>query len=160
MKSISLRVNGRLYNIEVRDNDRLLEVLRDVLGFKSVKMGCGVGDCGLCIVLMDGRPVNSCLVLAARSDGSEILTVEGLGGEKELHPLQQAFIDVGASQCGYCIPAALLVSYSLQVGKRNPSSEEVRRALRSVLCRCGSYLRFEEALKVVGRDERGDSEKV
>jgi carbon-monoxide dehydrogenase small subunit len=153
MRSIILKVNGRSYNISVRDNDRLLDVLRDTLGFKSIKEGCGVGDCGLCIVLMDGRPVNSCIVLAARSDGSEILTVEGLGDEKNLHPLQKAFIDVGASQCGFCIPAALLVSYSLQRGSRRVSSEEVRRSLRSILCRCGSYLRFEEALKVAGADE-------
>ena len=153
MRQIRFTVNGGRYEVEVRDNERLVDVLRNKLGFKSVKEGCGVGDCGLCIVLVDGRPVNSCLALASRMDGEEILTVEGLGSAEHLHPLQRSYIEVGASQCGYCIPAALLVTHSLLSRKSRPSADEVRLALRSVLCRCGSYLRFEEAVKVVSGDE-------
>ncbi len=153
MRQIRLTVNGGRYEVEVRDNERLVDVLRNKLGFKSVKEGCGVGDCGLCIVLVNGRPVNSCLALASRLDGEEILTIEGLGSAEHLHPLQRSYIEVGASQCGYCIPAALLVTHSLLSRESRPSVDEVRRVLRSVLCRCGSYLRFEEAVKVVSGDE-------
>ncbi|MEM4316414.1 MAG: 2Fe-2S iron-sulfur cluster-binding protein, partial [Nitrososphaerota archaeon] len=112
MRRVRMRVNGQPYELDVRDNERLVDVLRNHLAIKSVKEGCGVGDCGLCIVLMNGRPVNSCLVLAARLRDDEIITVEWLGDQAKLHPLQRAYIDVGASQCGYCIPAALLVSHS------------------------------------------------
>jgi aerobic-type carbon monoxide dehydrogenase small subunit (CoxS/CutS family) len=153
VKQIRLNVNGSSYEVEVNDNERLVDVLRDKLGFKGVKEGCGVGDCGLCIVLVNGRPVNSCLVLAARLDGEDILTVEGLGSAENLHPLQRSYIEVGASQCGYCIPAALLVTHSLLSKNKRPSADEMRRHMRSVLCRCGSYLRFEEAVKVVVGDE-------
>lgn len=153
MKRVTLRVNGRFYETVVSDNERLMDVLRNHLAFKSVKEGCGVGDCGLCIVLMNGRPVNSCLILAAKLNGDEIVTVEGLGSEANLHPLQKAFIDVGASQCGYCIPAALLISHHLLAKTPNPTSVEIRRSMRSVLCRCGSYLRFEEAIRVAATND-------
>ena len=147
MLSISLKVNGREYNVDVEGNERLVDVLRNKLGFKSVKEGCGEGDCGLCIVLLDGKPVHSCMVMAFQARGREVTTVEALGDEDNLHPLQRAFIDVGAVQCGYCIPAAILVcKYAIESGLAS-SREEVRRLLRSVLCRCGSYIRFEEAVK-------------
>lgn len=144
-------VNDVKYVVEVEPNERLSDVLRRKLGFVSVKEGCGVGDCGLCIVLLDGKPVNSCLVLAYQASGHRITTVESMGDGSRLHPLQQAFIDVGAVQCGFCIPAALLVLKHLHDTKPDADREEVRHALRSVLCRCGSYLRFEEAFKQVSR---------
>jgi len=143
------RVNGVDYSLEVEPNERLCDVLRNRLGLMSVKTGCGVGDCGLCTVLLDGKPAPSCLVLAYRASDKEITTVEALGTEKNLHPLQKAFIDVGAVQCGYCIPAALLVLKHIHDTNPAARREDVRRALRGILCRCGSYLRFEEAFELV-----------
>lgn len=142
---VDLEVNGVRYSVDVEANERLSDVLRSKLGLVSVKQGCGVGDCGLCIVLLDGEPVNSCLVLAYQASGQRITTVEALAEDGRLHPLQQAFIDVGAVQCGFCIPAALLVLKHLYDENPDASKQEVRHALRSVLCRCGSYIRFEEA---------------
>ncbi len=146
-----LEVNDVKYVVDVEPHERLSDVLRGKLGFVSVKEGCGVGDCGLCIVLLDGKPVNSCLVLAYQASGHKIKTVESMGDGSRLHPLQQAFIDLGAVQCGFCIPAALLVLKHLYDTNPDADSEEIRHTLRSVLCRCGSYLRFEEAFKQVRR---------
>ncbi|MEM4189809.1 MAG: (2Fe-2S)-binding protein [Candidatus Caldarchaeum sp.] len=148
---VELKVNGVDYSLDVEPNARLSHVLRTKLGLMSVKEGCGVGDCGLCIVLMDDKPVNSCLVLAYRAHGHEIKTVESLAFAGKLHPLQRAFIDVGAVQCGFCIPAALLVLKNLLDTNPSASADEVRHALRGVLCRCGSYLRFLEAFDAVRR---------
>jgi aerobic-type carbon monoxide dehydrogenase small subunit (CoxS/CutS family) len=132
----------------------MVDVLRDVLGFKSVMEACGSGACGLCTVLVDGTPVHSCLMMAFQGRGKTMTTVEGLGNEHQLHPLQQAFIDAGAVQCGYCIPAALLAGKALLDAQPHPHHEDIRRALRSVLCRCGSYLRFEEAVLAVAGAQR------
>ncbi|MDW8083828.1 MAG: (2Fe-2S)-binding protein [Candidatus Caldarchaeum sp.] len=148
---VDFEVNGVRYSVDVEPNERLSDVLRNKLRLVSVKQGCGTGDCGLCIVLVDGKPVNSCLVLAYRVDGLKITTVEALGDGGKLHPLQQAFIDVGAVQCGFCIPAALLVLKHLYDEKPTATKQEVRHALRTVLCRCGSYIRFEEAWERVRR---------
>ncbi|MEM4288294.1 MAG: (2Fe-2S)-binding protein [Candidatus Caldarchaeum sp.] len=148
---VRFKVNGVNYSLDVAPNERLSDVLRVRLGFMGVKEGCGVGDCGLCIVLMDSKPVNSCLVLAYQADGHKIETVESLGGDGKLHPLQKAFVDVGAVQCGFCIPAVLLVLKNLLDTNPTASQDEVRHALRSVLCRCGSYLRFLEAFETVRR---------
>ncbi|MCS6787713.1 MAG: (2Fe-2S)-binding protein [Aigarchaeota archaeon] len=149
--NVSLRVNGRTYQLDVRENERLVDVLRYRLGLMGVKEGCGEGDCGVCVVLMDGVPVHSCLVLAYRADGKEVTTVEGIGSAESLHPVQRAFVDAGAVQCGYCIPAAVLVAKWLHDG-RVSSKEKVRWAFRGIMCRCGSYLRFEEAVSsAIGR---------
>jgi len=146
LMKITLRVNGRDYEVGLEGNERLIDLLRDKLGFKSVKEGCGTGDCGLCLVLMNGRPVHSCLVMAFQAREKEITTVEGIGDEQNLHPIQKAFIETGAVQCGYCIPAAILASKYLLDKEEKPTREEIRWMLRSVLCRCGSYIRFEEAI--------------
>ncbi|MCX8203176.1 MAG: (2Fe-2S)-binding protein [Nitrososphaeria archaeon] len=148
--NVSLRVNGRTYQLDVRENERLVDVLRYRLGLMGVKEGCGEGDCGVCVVLMDGVPVHSCLVLAYRADGKEVTTVEGIGSAESLHPVQRAFVDAGAVQCGYCIPAAVLVAKWLHDG-RVSSKEKVRWAFRGIMCRCGSYVRFEEAVRLVAR---------
>lgn len=148
---VELRVNGRPYRVEVSENELLVEVLRYKLGFMGVKEGCGEGDCGLCIVLMNGRPVHSCLVPAWRADGSEIVTVEGIGTESSLHAVQRAFIDQGAVQCGFCIPAAVLIGKWLLDRGLAGDREAVRWAYRGLLCRCGSYLRFEDSVAQAAR---------
>lgn len=144
---IRVNVNGVDYEVDMEGHERLIDLLRDKLGIKSVKEGCGSGECGVCTVLLDGRPVNSCLMLAVQARGKTITTVEGIGSADNPHPLQRAFLKVGAVQCGYCIPAVILTSKSLLDKNPNPSKEEIRSALRSVLCRCGSYLLFEEAIR-------------
>ncbi len=144
---VKIKVNGVDYSLDVDVNERLIDVLRNRLGLMSVKEGCGVGDCGLCMVLLDDRPVNSCLVLAYQAANHEVTTVESLADGEELHPLQKAFIDVGAVQCGFCIPAVLIVLKNLMDKNPSASKDEVRHALRSVLCRCGSYLRFIEGFE-------------
>ncbi len=148
---VELKVNGRPYRVEVAENELLVDVLRYRLGFMGVKQGCGEGDCGLCLVLMNGRPVHSCLIPAWRADGSDIVTVEGIGSETSLHPVQRAFIDQGAVQCGFCIPAAVLIGKWLLDRGLAGDRETVRWAYRGLLCRCGSYLRFEEAVAQASR---------
>ncbi len=152
MINVHLKVNGHDYEVSIEGNERLIDILRDKLGFKSIKEGCGSGDCGLCIVLMNGKPVHSCMVMGFQARGKDIVTVEGIGSEENLHPIQRAFIDVGAVQCGYCIPAAILVSKHIIENMSHPSQQDIRRLLRSVLCRCGSYLRFEEAIRKVSQE--------
>ena len=146
---IRLNVNGVDHEVELKGNERLIDVLREKLGLRSVKEGCGTGECGACIVLVNGVPVASCLMLAVQARGKKITTLEGIGDESNLHPLQKAFIEVGAVQCGYCIPGAILVGKALLDRNPNPSREEIRRAFKSVICRCGSYLLFEEAVRMV-----------
>lgn len=144
--TVCFTVNGRERFVDLRGNERLIDVLRDSLGLKSVKEGCGAGDCGLCLVLVDGKPTHSCLMMAAQARGRTVTTVEALGDERNLHPIQKAFVEAAAVQCGYCIPAAILAAKALLDSNPRPSKAEIRRALSSVLCRCGSYLRFEEAV--------------
>lgn len=153
---IKLQVNGVKHEVELEGHERLIDLLREKLGIKSVKDGCGTGECGMCAVLVNGVPMLSCLMLAIQARGKKIITVEGLEENGKLHPLQEAFIKTGAVQCGYCIPGAIIVAKGLIDRRRRPSREEIRRELRSVLCRCGSYLMFEEAIQMVleGRDER------
>jgi aerobic carbon-monoxide dehydrogenase small subunit len=146
---LSFTVNGEKYSLDLNGNERLIDVLRDLLDVRSVKEGCGGGDCGLCLVLVDGKPVHSCLALAARFGGKTITTVEALGDEDRLSTIQKAFVRTGAVQCGYCIPAQILAAKSLLDANPRPSIAEIRKALSPVLCRCGSYLRFEESIGLV-----------
>lgn len=152
---ITLNVNGINYEVGLEGNERLIDVLRDKLGFKSIKEGCGSGDCGVCIVLVDGKPIHSCLMMAFQARGKKITTVEGIGDENNLHPLQQKFIELGAVQCGYCIPAAILVGKYLIDNYLSLTSYDIRRELRSVLCRCGSYIRMEKSILEAARRENG-----
>ncbi|MBI1795231.1 MAG: (2Fe-2S)-binding protein [Chloroflexi bacterium] len=133
-----LNVNGSRH--EVQEGTRtLLEVLRDDLGLVGTKEGCGVGMCGACTVLVDGRPISGCLILAEQVVGKEILTVEGLEKNGQLHPIQQAFIDERAFQCAYCTPGFILSTAALLNENPNPSEDEIREYLSGNLCRCGSY---------------------
>lgn len=145
---IKLNVNGKPYQIETQSNKTLLRVLREDLGIISVKNACGgIGECGACTVLLNGKPVNSCLVLAGQADGCEIITVEGLSRGNNLHPLQRAFVEAGAVQCGYCTPGMVLTAYDLLKRHPTPTEEQIREALAGNLCRCTGYTKIIEAIK-------------
>jgi aerobic carbon-monoxide dehydrogenase small subunit len=148
---IELLVNGIVYPLEVEAWDTLLDVLRDQLGLKGTKYGCGKGECGACTVLVDGQALNSCLLLAVRLQGKAILTVEGLAKNGQLDPLQQAFIDNGAVQCGYCIPGMLLSAKALLDENPHPTNGEIADAMSGNLCRCTGYQVIIEAVHIAAR---------
>ena len=147
-QSVQLRVNGEAYDVQVEPRHTLLKVLREELGLTGTKKGCDVGDCGACTVLMDGKPVNSCLVLAVEVNGQEITTIEGLERDGKLHPLHEAFLQCGAVQCGFCTPGMILSAKALLDDNPNPSEEETRKAISGNLCRCTGYAKIVEAIKV------------
>lgn len=146
---ISLTVNGELYEHAVEARRTLAEFLRYDLMLTGTKIGCSIGDCGACTVLLDGVPAFSCLVLAVEADGREILTIEGVAQDGKLHPLQQSFVDNGAIQCGYCTPGMVLTALALLKDNPNPTEVEIRRALSGNLCRCTGYQKIVEAVQAV-----------
>jgi aerobic-type carbon monoxide dehydrogenase small subunit (CoxS/CutS family) len=152
---INLVVNGEPWQLEVEPQETLVEVLRERMHLTGTKEGCGIGDCGTCVVLLEGVPVNSCLVLAVDVNGRRVLTIEGLGNEAGLHPLQDSFLEKGAVQCGFCTPAMIMNSKALL--DRNPAAgeDEIKRALSGVLCRCGSYKKIVEAVQAAGEKMGG-----
>jgi carbon-monoxide dehydrogenase small subunit len=145
--AITLNVNGRDYPLEVKPNEILLNVLRDRLGLMGTKYGCGIGECGACTVLLEGKAILSCQTLAFTAAGKQITTIEGLEQGGELHPLQQAFIDEGAVQCGYCTPGMILSAKALLDVNPDPSNEEIKQAIRGNLCRCTGYTNIVRAIK-------------
>lgn len=145
---VKLSVNGRDYEVSVRPYERLIDVLRYKLGLTSVKEGCGRGECGACVVIMDGKLVPSCLVLAVRANNKKILTLEGLAPEGKLHAIQKAFLDVMSVQCGYCLPGVIIATKWLLDKNPSPADQEIKEVLSGQLCRCGSYLRFVKAVKL------------
>ncbi|CAK7075492.1 (2Fe-2S)-binding protein [Tissierella sp. P1] len=145
MVNISLKVNGEFFEISVDENLRLIDLLRDELGFVGTKEGCGEGECGACTVIMDGETVNSCLVMAFQANGSSIVTIEGLERDGKLHPVQQAYIDVGAVQCGFCIPGMVLSTKALLDKNPNPTRGEIREGISGNLCRCTGYNKMIDA---------------
>ena len=149
MKQIELqfRINGEKQRLTVPVNTTLLQVIRDQLGLMGTKEGCGEGECGACTVLMDGKPVTSCLVLAKEADGREILTVEGLIKDEKLSRLQQSFIDEGAIQCGYCTPGMLMSAQGLLNENPAPTEEEIRQGIEGNICRCTGYTRIVNAIQ-------------
>ena len=151
---VRLHVNGRERSIEVAAHHTLLEVVRDDLGLTGAKSCCLVGECGACTVLLDGRVVDSCLVLAAEADGAAVVTVEGLASGGRLDPLQVAFLETGAVQCGYCIPGQLVAARALLACDPHPSRAAVEDGLAGNLCRCGGYEQIIEAVLVAA--DRGD----
>jgi carbon-monoxide dehydrogenase small subunit len=154
-EDIVLHINGQDYPVTVEPDELLVDVLREKLWLTGTKKGCGTGDCGACTVLMDGRPVTSCLVLAMAAEGKSILTIEGLAGDGRLHPLQQAFVDAGAVQCGYCTPGLLLMaSYILDHNPR-PTEAEVRAGIAGNLCRCTGYTKIVEAILMAAEQMAG-----
>jgi aerobic-type carbon monoxide dehydrogenase small subunit (CoxS/CutS family) len=145
-QALKLRVNGGDYEVFVEPYKTLQNVLREELNFTGVKEGCQDGNCGSCTVLVDGKAVKSCMMLAPQAKGKEILTIEGLAKDGQLHPLQQAFIDHFAVQCGYCTPGMILTAKALLDENPNPTEDEVREALHGNLCRCTGYIKIVEAV--------------
>lgn len=145
MKKIAFILNGEKRNVYVEPNDLLLDVLREKLGIKSPKYGCGRGDCGLCTILLNGKSVRTCLILAIEADGQEMLTVEGLSKDK-LTPLQESFIRHNSFQCGFCAPGMIMTATEFLEKNPNPREEEVKEAISGNLCRCTGYTPIIEAI--------------
>jgi carbon-monoxide dehydrogenase small subunit len=158
VREITFRLNSREVKITVQDAETLLEILRDRLKLWSVRESCGVGACGTCTVLLDGRPVSSCFILALRVAGHEIVTLEGLGDGQELHPIQEAFVSQRALQCAYCTPGFVLSVKALLDEIDDPSEEEIREYLSGNLCRCAGYADILHAVRLA-RNKRS-SEKA
>lgn len=156
-KSIRLTVNGRIHEIRVKPHWTLLHVIRNELGLKGTKSGCESGECGTCTVLLDGKTVHSCLVLAAQADRKKVITIEGIGTYEEPHPLQQAFVEAGAVQCGFCTPGMILSAKALLDRNSKPTDEEIKRAIDGNLCRCTGYINIIKAIRIaaqrIGRKE-------
>jgi aerobic carbon-monoxide dehydrogenase small subunit len=144
--TINFEVNGKQHVLQVVPKTTLLEVLRGQLGLKGTKQGCGIGQCGTCTVLVDGDPVNACLLLAVQADGKKIETIESLANQDQLHPLQEAFVDEHAVQCGFCTPGMLMSSHALLKKVPKPDPDEVRQAISGNLCRCSGYSKIIKAV--------------
>jgi carbon-monoxide dehydrogenase small subunit len=151
MSEIRITVNGTVRTASVPPETTLLTLLREHFGLTGAKLGCDVGDCGACTVLVDGQAVNACLMLAAQADGREVLTIEGLVSAGRLHPLQQAFETHGALQCGFCGPGVILSAKALLDANPDPTTDEIRDALAGNLCRCTGYTKMIEAVRVAAR---------
>lgn len=149
---VSLNVNGQTYDLAVAPHRTLLDVLREDIGLTGTKRGCDDGDCGACTVLIDGEPVTSCLVLAVDGQGKAITTIEGLAVDGQLHPVQQAFIDYGGLQCGFCTPGMILAAKYLLEQNPNPTDEEISLGLAGNLCRCTGYVQILEAVAACRED--------
>lgn len=144
---IAIEINGEMYQLEVGPVEKLLDLLRDRLHLTGTKYGCGAGECGACSVLLDGRVVDSCLVLAAQADGCQVTTVEGLSGtDGELGPLQRAFVEAGGIQCGFCTPGMLMSAHALLLANPEPGEADIREALAGNLCRCTGYTKIVAAI--------------
>lgn len=160
MSTITLTINEQEYTVEIDGNMRLLDLLRDKLGLVGTMEGCGEGECGACTVIMDGETVNSCLVMAFQANGAHITTIEGLEVNGKLHPVQQAFMDEGAVQCGFCIPGMVLSTKAVIDKNPNPTREEFREGISGNLCRCTGYNKAldagEKALKYI-EEEKNES---
>ena len=148
---INVTVNQKDCELAVEPNMTLVDMLREELHLTGTKKGCGLGECGACTVLLDGQPVSSCVMLAVEAQGRDIVTIEGLETEKGLHPLQQAFVEKGAIQCGFCTPGMLLSAKALLDDDPQPDEQDIRKAISGNLCRCTGYQKIVEAVQSVGR---------
>lgn len=158
MKStIRFVLNGERIEIETDPSRTLLDVLRNDFGLTGTKSGCGEGDCGVCTVLLDGKAVNSCLTLIGKVEGREVTTIEGLAKNGKLHPLQEAFVEYGAIQCGFCSPGMILSAKALLDENPSPSEDEIREAIAGNLCRCTGYTKIVEAIEAAARRYRRTS---
>ena len=153
-KKITLTVNGKQYSVKVEPRDTLLHVLRERLNLTGAKRTCDRGECGACTVILDGDPAYSCMYLAIRADGKKVTTIEGLATDKGLHPIQQAFIEKDAYQCGFCTPGFVMSSVSLLERNKNPNLDEIKMGLSGNLCRCGNFSRIYEAVSAAASNMR------
>ena len=144
--TIRLTLNGQPRTFEVTQEETLLHLIREQAGLTGAKKGCDLGECGACTVIMDGRAVNSCCVFALQADGADVETIEGIGTAEAPHPLQQAFVDAGAIQCGYCTPGMIMAAKALLDRNPTPTMEEIRQAMSGNLCRCTGYEKIEQAI--------------
>ena len=148
---MTLKVNDELFELEVPANRTLLDVIREECGLKGTKQGCGNGECGACTVLLEGEPVNACLILAVQANGKSVVTVEGLSKDGGIHPIQEAFINHGAIQCGFCTPGMILSVKALLDRNPEPKEVEIREALTGNFCRCTGYQKIVEAVQSLAR---------
>ncbi len=155
MRQIEIKVNGVMHEIDVQPWDTLLDVIRDKLGLTGTKEGCGLGECGACTVIMNGKTVNSCLVLAVEADGKQVTTIEGLAEGDKLHPLQQAFIDLGGLQCGFCTPGMIISAKAMLDENQNPTEEEIRRGISGNFCRCTGYTKIIQSIQAAVPKKEG-----
>ncbi|MGD1040155.1 MAG: (2Fe-2S)-binding protein [Dehalococcoidales bacterium] len=153
---INLMVNGEKCQVIVEPAESLLDVLRVKLNKTGTKKGCNEGDCGACTVIMNGRPVNACLVLAFEADNADILTIEGLADNAQLHPLQESFIKYGGLQCGFCTPGMIMIAKALLDRNPNPTEEEIRKAVAGNICRCTGYVKIVQSISEAARIMRGE----
>ena len=160
METFRLSVNNRIFEVQAKPNATLLSVLRDQLDLTGAKCGCGTGDCGAYTVLLDGEAVRSCIVPIKDAAGKQITTIEGLARGSELHPIQRAFVERGAIQCGFCTPGMILAAKALLDHNPNPTEDEIRAALRFNLCRCTGYARIVEAVQFAAELLRKEAERA
>jgi aerobic carbon-monoxide dehydrogenase small subunit len=153
-QDIQITVNGEIYGFSVEPKKTLLELIREDLELTGTKIGCDNGECGACTILLNGQPVNACLVLAVEAHGKEVLTIEGLAEGGSLHPIQEAFIQLGAVQCGYCSPGMILTAKALLDENPRPTEMEIRKAIAGNLCRCGTYNKAVKAVLSVAERKR------
>ncbi|MBS4021359.1 MAG: (2Fe-2S)-binding protein [Dethiobacter sp.] len=151
--SVGFKLNGKEVTASIEPDLLLVDLIREVFGLTGTKVGCGEGECGACTVLLDDKAVNSCLVLAARVDGSEVITVEGIGSYDKIHPLQEAFIAEGAVQCGFCTPGMLLSAKALLDAKPKPTADEIKEHISGNLCRCTGYSKIAAAIEKVAKGD-------
>lgn len=157
MIEISLNINGRPHKVTFEPSLSLLDLLRNDLGYKGAKLCCNTGECGACTILLNGKTVNSCVVLAADANGAEIVTVEGLADGDRLHPVQQAFIDTGAVQCGYCTPGFIISIKALLDRSKKPTADEIEEAVSGNICRCTGYAKIVDAIQLAADKLAGRS---
>ena len=153
LKALNLTVNGDPVQVWVREDETLLDLLRDRLMLTGSKRGCGEGQCGHCTVLLNGKAVNGCLTLALEAEGGRVLTIEGLARGDRLHPIQTAYVEAGAIQCGYCTPGMVMAIYALLQENPHPGEEEIREGIKGVMCRCTGYYKIIEAVQRAARGE-------
>ena len=144
-------VNSKRYELQIKPWATLLDVLREDIGLTGTKEGCGVGECGACTVLLEGQPVNACLILAAEAAGKEITTIEGLAQESGLHPIQQAFVEIGGLQCGFCTPGMVLSTKALLDTNQSPTDDDIRKGLEGNFCRCTGYTKIIESVRAAAQ---------
>jgi len=155
MRKIEITVNDVMHEVGVQPWDTLLDVIRDKLGLMGTKEGCGLGECGACTVIMNGKTVNSCLVLAVEADGKQVTTIEGLARGEKLHPIQQAFVDEGGLQCGFCTPGMIMSAKAMLDENPNPTEDEIKRGISGNFCRCTGYTKIIKSIQTAASKKEG-----